>query len=72
MHRIWDFLSGFESKLSLEFVLNVLRQHEHELDKITSEKEIMLNRLEELIAKLGLLVNKVDELTDKMQDKRQP
>lgn len=72
MHRIWDFLSDFESKLSLEFVLNVLRQHEHELDKITSEKEIMLNRLEELIAKLGLLVNKVDELTDKMQDKRQP
>jgi hypothetical protein len=44
-------LSGAE--ISTQFVLNVLRQHEIELDR--------------LIATLESLVEKVDELTDKMQ-----
>ena len=43
----------FEAKISVEFVLNVLRQHEIELDR--------------LIAELEPLVKKVDELTNKMQ-----
>ena len=43
----------YEAKISVEFVLNVLRQHEIELDR--------------LIAELEPLVKKVDELTNKMQ-----
>jgi hypothetical protein len=42
-----------ESKISTQFVLNILRQHEIELDR--------------LIAELEPLVKKVDELTNKMQ-----
>ena len=43
----------FEAKISVEFVLNVLRQHEIELDR--------------LIAELEIVVGKVDKLSDKMQ-----
>ena len=43
----------FEAKISVEFVLNVLRQHEIELDR--------------LIAELEVVVGKVDKLSDKMQ-----
>lgn len=41
-----------EAKISVQFVLNVLRQHEIELDKLIEE----------------LLTNKVDKLTNKMQN----
>ena len=43
----------FESNISVQFVLNVLRQHEIELDR--------------LIAELGVLVEKVDYLANKME-----
>ena len=43
----------YEAKISIEFVLNVLRQHEIELDR--------------LIAELEVVVGKVDKLSDKMQ-----
>ena len=43
------------TKLSVEFVLAVLRQHEIEFDR--------------LIAELEILVQKVDELSDKIQHK---
>jgi len=41
------------AKLSIEFVLNVLRQHENDLDR--------------LIAQLDVVVEKVGQLTDKIQ-----
>jgi ABC-type transporter Mla subunit MlaD len=41
------------AKFSIEFVLNVLRQHENDLDR--------------LIAQLDLVVDKVGQLTDKIQ-----
>ena len=44
-----------EAKLPIEFVLNVLRQHEIEFDR--------------LIAELEMLVHKVNELSDKIQQK---
>jgi molybdopterin/thiamine biosynthesis adenylyltransferase len=40
-------------KVSIEFVLNVLRQHENDLDR--------------LIAELDIIVDKVANITDKMQ-----
>ena len=43
----------YEDKISVEFVLNVLRQHEIELDR--------------LIAELEVVVGKVNKLTDNMQ-----
>ena len=43
------------TKLSVEFVLAVLRQHEIEFDR--------------LIAELEMLVHKVNELSDKIQQK---
>ena len=45
----------YEDKISVEFVLNVLRQHEIEFDR--------------LIAELEILVQKVNELSDKIQRK---
>ena len=44
-----------EAKLPVEFVLTVLRQHEIEFDR--------------LIAELEMLVHKVNELSDKIQQK---
>jgi ABC-type transporter Mla subunit MlaD len=41
------------AKFSIEFVLNVLRQHENDLDR--------------LIAQLDLVVDKIGQLTDKIQ-----
>jgi len=46
-------MSESESKLSVNFVLAVLRQHEVEFDR--------------LIAQLEMLVNKVNELTNKIE-----
>ena len=43
----------YEAKLSVTFVMNVLRQHEIELDR--------------LIAELEVVVSKVNKLTDMMQ-----
>ena len=43
----------YEDKISVEFVLNVLRQHEIELDR--------------LIGELEFVVGKVNKLTDNMQ-----
>ena len=42
-----------EAKISVEFVMNVLRQHEIELDR--------------LIGELEFVVGKVNKLTDNMQ-----
>jgi uncharacterized coiled-coil protein SlyX len=42
-----------KEKIAVEFVVNVLKQHENELDR--------------LIAQLELIVNKVNDLTDKLQ-----
>ena len=44
-----------EAKFPIEFVLNVLRQHEIEFDR--------------LIGELEMLVHKVNELSDKIQQK---
>jgi hypothetical protein len=43
----------YEAKISIEFVMNVLRQHEIELDR--------------LIGELEFVVGKVNKLTDMMQ-----
>jgi hypothetical protein len=43
----------YEEKISVEFVMNVLRQHEIELDR--------------LIGELEFVVGKVNKLTDDMQ-----
>jgi len=43
----------YEDKISVEFVMNVLRQHEIELDR--------------LIGELEFVVGKVNKLTDNMQ-----
>jgi hypothetical protein len=43
----------YEAKISTEFVMNVLRQHEIELDR--------------LIAELNIVVGNVDKLSDKIQ-----
>ena len=43
----------YEAKLSVTFVMNVLRQHEIELDR--------------LIAELAFIVDKVNKLSDKVQ-----
>jgi len=43
----------YEDKISVEFVMNVLRQHEIELDR--------------LIGELEFVVGKVNKLTDMMQ-----
>jgi hypothetical protein len=42
-----------ESKVSVQFVLNVLRQHENDLDRS--------------IAELGVVLHKIEELTNKLQ-----
>lgn len=42
-----------ESKVSVQFVLNVLRQHEIEFDR--------------LVAELGVLVERVNTLVEKME-----
>jgi molybdopterin/thiamine biosynthesis adenylyltransferase len=42
-----------DARVSIEFVLNVLRQHENDLDR--------------LIAELDVIVDKVANITEKMQ-----
>jgi hypothetical protein len=42
-----------DARVSVEFVLNVLRQHENDLDR--------------LIAELDIIVDKVANITEKMQ-----
>jgi hypothetical protein len=41
-----------EAKVSVEFVLNVLRQHENDLDRSIDELELVLHKIENLTNKL--------------------
>ena len=41
-----------EAKLSVEFVLNVLRQHEIEFDRFIGELEVLVLRVNELSDKI--------------------
>lgn len=48
------------SHLSVEFVLNVLRQHENEFDRLLAE-------LEHLVDNVTILVNKFQQIADGME-----
>jgi hypothetical protein len=48
------------SQLSVEFVLNVLRQHENEFDRLLAE-------LEHLVDSVTILVNKFQQIADGME-----
>ena len=41
-----------EAEVSVEFVLNVLRQHENDLDRSIAELELLLHKIAELTNKL--------------------
>jgi prefoldin subunit 5 len=41
-----------EAEVSVEFVLNVLRQHENDLDRSIAELELLLHKITELTNKL--------------------
>lgn len=44
------------AQLSVEFVLNVLRQHEIELDRTSAELDSLVDKIEELTCKLQDLI----------------
>jgi hypothetical protein len=46
-----------ESKVSVEFVLNVLRQHEIEIDRTNADLRLLVDSIEELIVKLQSVVD---------------
>ena len=46
--------------LSVDFVLNVLRQHENEFDRLLAE-------LEHLVENVTILVNKFQQIADDME-----
>ena len=46
-----------EAKVSVEFVLNVLRQHENDLDRSIAELEVVLHKIEELTNKLQQIID---------------
>ena len=46
-----------EAKVSVEFVLNVLRQHENDFDRLLAE-------LENLVDKITILSNKIELVMD--------
>lgn len=52
------------SRLSVEFVLNVLRQHENEFDRLLAE-------LEHLVDNVTILVNKFQQMADNMEGDRE-
>lgn len=57
---IGDFLSNtFEEKISIEFVINVLRQHEIELDRLIAEFEVLVSRVDRLSYKLQHFVDDI-------------
>lgn len=56
-----SFLSESESKLSVQFVLNVLRQHENDLDRSIAEFEVVIQKIEELTYKLKQILDKFPE-----------
>ena len=55
------FLSESESKLSVQFVLNVLRQHENDLDRSIAEFELVIQKIEELTYKMQQILDKFPE-----------
>jgi hypothetical protein len=55
------FVSESESKLSVQFVLNVLRQHENDLDRSIAEFELVIKKIEELTYKIQQILDKFTE-----------
>ena len=45
-------ITELEAELSVEFVLNVLRQHEIEFDRLIGELEVLVLRVNELSDKI--------------------
>ena len=52
-----------EAKISVEFVMNVLRQHEIELDRLIAELEVV-------VGKVNKLTNNMQQLADEVSHKR--
>ena len=51
------FLSESEAKVSVNFVLNVLRQHENDLDRSIAEIELIKQKLEKLTSKIQQILD---------------
>ena len=52
-----------ETKISVEFVMNVLRQHEIELDRLIAELEVV-------VGKVNKLTDNMQQLSDEVSNKR--
>jgi hypothetical protein len=52
-----------DSRVSIEFVLNVLRQHENDLDRLIAELDIIVN-------KVAIVTEKMAQIATDLSDSR--
>lgn len=55
-------MSESEAKVSVQFVLNVLKQHENELDRSIAELELLVHKIEDLTYKLQQVLDSYSKL----------
>jgi hypothetical protein len=51
----------FKDKVSVQFVLAVLRQHEIELDRLIAEFEFLMSRMDDLTEKIQYFVDNTSD-----------
>ena len=58
-----------EAKITVEFILNVLRQHENDLDRSVAELELELHKVEGLVHRLEKIADKFLKMEEKNRRK---
>lgn len=51
-------MSESEAKVSVQFVLNILKQHENDLDRSIAELELVIHKIEELTFNIQQILDK--------------
>ena len=58
-----------EAGITVEFILNVLRQHENDLDRSVAELELELHKVEGLVHRLEKIADKFSKMEEKNRRK---
>ena len=57
------------ARITVEFILNVLKQHENDLDRTVAELELELHKVEGLVHRIEKVVDKFSKMDEKNRRK---
>ena len=58
------------ARITVEFILNVLKQHENDLDRIVAELELELHKVEGLVHRIEKIADKFSKIGKNITEKQ--